>query len=60
MIQSFERLNFFSRIVTRKFHQRFRAALTNADLMSAKHTDDLNVFLRFWDLHAQKLDVKCW
>jgi len=36
-----------------------RAAFTCADPKSAKNTDNLTVFLRFWDLRAQKLLIEC-
>jgi len=35
-------------------------AFMHADPEGAKDTDDLTVFLRFWDLLLQKLLVKCW
>jgi hypothetical protein len=36
-----------------------QAAFTHPDPESAKETDNLTVFLRFWDLRAQKLLLEC-
>jgi len=36
------------------------AAFTHQDPISVKKTDKLTVFLRFWNLCAQKLFIKCW
>ncbi len=37
-----------------------RAAFTCLDPKSTKNSDDLTVFLRFWNLRMQKLLVKSW
>jgi len=36
------------------FTNVLHAAFTCSDSKSTKDSDDLTVFLRFWDLHAQK------
>jgi len=37
-----------------------QAAFMRADHKSAKICQVISVFLRFWDLHVQKLLLKCW
>jgi len=37
-----------------------QAAFTRADSKNAKKTDNLTVFLHFWDLRVQKLLIDCW
>jgi hypothetical protein len=38
----------------------FRAAFVCEEPKSVKKTAKLSVFLRFWDLHVQKLRIKSW